>query len=286
MRSVPCLLAVGEPAPAGRQRCGLSDDDGRTVFSFAPGGLCMGNLHRSVDYNGGGIPNDGSTGPMRILVVEDDETVADALKGALEGAGFAVDQVSTAEHARAALAEESFDLATVDIGLPRGDGLQFLGWLRQAGQALPVLLITARDRLEDRVEGLELGADDYLTKPFEIAEVVARCRALIRRSKAAVSALIVHGALSVNLRGRTATVNGQRVDLTAREWAVLEYLVMHSDEVVSKERLLQAISGWDSQLTPNAVEVYVSRLRAKLEPGGVQLRTIRGLGYRLDGSAG
>ena len=145
-----------------------------------------------------------------------------------------------------------------------------------------MLLITARDQLTERVEGLELGADDYVAKPFEVTEVVARCRALIRRSKAAMSAEAVHGPLAVNLQGRTARLGGRPLELTAREWSVLEYMVMHPREVVSKERLLQAISTWDAQITPNAIEVYVCRLRSKLEPGGVRLRTIRGLGYQLD----
>ena len=219
---------------------------------------------------------------MRILVVEDDEAIGDALQSGLQRAGFAVDRVASAEHARAALSQEAFDLATIDIMLPRGDGLQLLQWLRRSGNALPVLLLTALDAACERVQGLELGADDYLGKPFEVAEVVARCRALIRRSKAALNDEMVHGPLTVNLRGRTARLRGEPLDLTAREWSVLEYMIVHPGEVVSKERLLQAISTFDAQITPNAVEVYVCRLRSKLEPGGVRLRGIRGLGYQLD----
>jgi DNA-binding response OmpR family regulator len=220
--------------------------------------------------------------PMRILVVEDDSIVADALKRGLQDAGFAVDQVANAEHALAAITQENFDLAVVDIGLPGVDGLELTRRLRREGHALPILILTARDSLEDRVDGLELGADDYLTKPFELPEVVARCRALIRRSKAAVATEFMHGSLTVDLRRHKALLSGHALDLTAREWTVLEYLLLHSQEIVSKERLLQAISSWDKEITPNAVEVYVSRLRGKLEPGGVRIRTVRGLGYRLE----
>jgi DNA-binding response OmpR family regulator len=219
---------------------------------------------------------------MRILVVEDDPIVADALQRGLQDAGFAVDQIGSAEHALAAIAQENFDLAVVDIGLPGVDGLELTRRLRREGHALPILILTARDSLEDRVDGLELGADDYLTKPFDLPEVVARCRALIRRSKAAVATEFVHGNLTVDLRRHKALLSGQALDLTAREWTVLEYLLLHSQEIVSKERLLQAISSWDKEITPNAVEVYVSRLRGKLEPGGVRIRTVRGLGYRLE----
>jgi DNA-binding response OmpR family regulator len=219
---------------------------------------------------------------MRILVVEDDEVVADALKRGLQDAGFAVGRVGSAEHALAAITRENFDLAVVDIGLPGVDGLELTRRLRREGHALPILILTARDTLEDRVDGLELGADDYLTKPFDLPEVVARCRALIRRSKAAVATEFVHGNLTVDLRRHKALLSGQSLDLTAREWTVLEYLLLHNQEIVSKERLLQAISSWDKEITPNAVEVYVSRLRGKLEPGGVRIRTVRGLGYRLE----
>jgi DNA-binding response OmpR family regulator len=219
---------------------------------------------------------------MRILVVEDDSIVADALKRGLQDAGFAVDQVGSAEHALAAIEQENFDLAVVDIGLPSMDGLELTRRLRREGRALPILILTARDSLADRVDGLELGADDYLTKPFDLPEVVARCRALIRRSKAAVATEFVHGNLTVDLRRHKALLSGEALDLTAREWTVLEYLLMHSQEIVSKDRLLQTISSWDKEITPNAVEVYVSRLRAKLEMGGVRIRTVRGLGYRLE----
>ena len=221
---------------------------------------------------------------MRILIVEDDELVADALKRGLTEAGFAVDRVASAEQAEAALATEEFDLAVVDIGLPKVDGLTLVRRLRRAGSRLPVLILTARDGLADRVDALDLGADDYLTKPFELPEVAARCRALIRRTRSATSAELHIGPLTLDLESRTAELGGQLLDVTRREWSILECLALDAGRVVRKEKLLRAIAGWDEELTPNAVEVYVSRLRAKLGEA-VAIRTVRGLGYRLDDPA-
>ena len=218
---------------------------------------------------------------MRILVVEDDELVADALRRGLAAAGFAVDRVTSAEQAEAALATEEFDFAVVDIGLPKSDGLTLVRRMRRAGSDLPVLILTARDGLADRVDALDLGADDYLTKPFELPEVAARCRALIRRTRSATSAELHIGALTLDLKSRTATLGGQPLEITRREWSILECLALDAGRVVRKEKLLRAIAGWDEELTPNAVEVYVSRLRAKLGEAAA-IRTVRGLGYRLD----
>jgi DNA-binding response OmpR family regulator len=218
---------------------------------------------------------------MRILIVEDDELVADALRRGLADAGFAVDRVGSAEQAEAALATEEFDLALIDIGLPKSDGLSLVRRLRRAGSDLPVLILTARDGLADRVDALDLGADDYLTKPFELPEVAARCRALIRRTRSARSAELRIGTLTLDLKSGTAALAGQPLDVTRREWSVLECLALDAGRVVRKEKLLRAIAGWDEELTPNAVEVYVSRLRAKLGDA-VAIRTVRGLGYRLD----
>jgi DNA-binding response OmpR family regulator len=218
---------------------------------------------------------------MRILIVEDDELVADALKRGLTDAGFVVDRVGSAELAEPALAAGEFDLAVVDIGLPQVDGLTLVRRLRRAGNATPVLILTARDGLADRVDALDLGADDYLVKPFELPEVAARCRALIRRTRSATSAELHVGPLSLDLASRTATLSGVPLEVTRREWALLECLALEAGRVVRKERLLRAIGGWDEELTPNAVEVYVSRLRGKLGDA-VPIRTVRGLGYRLD----
>ncbi|HZP65976.1 MAG TPA: response regulator [Rudaea sp.] len=218
---------------------------------------------------------------MRILVVEDDALVADALRRGLAQAGFAVDHLTSAEHAEAALDQEHFDLALVDVGLPGADGLELVRRLRAAGRQLPVLIVTARDGLADRVDALDLGADDYLVKPFALPELVARCRALIRRATSVVSAAMSLGTLHLDLAGRNARVGSRAVDLTRREWAVLECLALHAGQVVGKERLVQAIANWDDEITANAVEVYISRLRSKLGDA-IGIRTVRGLGYRLD----
>ncbi len=218
---------------------------------------------------------------MRILIVEDDELVADALKRGLGEAGFVVDRVGSAEQAEPALGTGEFDLAVVDIGLPQVDGLTLVRRLRRAGNTTPILILTARDGLADRVDALDLGADDYLVKPFELPEVAARCRALIRRTRSATSAELHVGPLSLDLASRTAVLSGSPLEVTPREWALLECLALDAGRVVRKERLLRAIGGWDDELTPNAIEVYVSRLRGKLGDA-VAIRTVRGLGYRLD----
>ncbi|MGN6518137.1 MAG: response regulator [Dokdonella sp.] len=222
---------------------------------------------------------------MRILVVEDDALVADAIRRGLGEAGYAVDHVDSAERAGTALGAESFDLAVVDIGLPGADGLTLLQRMRRGGSAVPVLILTARDALADRVSALDLGADDYLVKPFALPELVARSRALIRRSRSAASAELVIGTLRLDLAARRAEVDGVAVSLTRREWAVLECLALNIGRVVAKDRLLQAIANWDEDIGANAIEVYVSRLRTKLG-GAAPIRTVRGLGYRLDDAPG
>jgi DNA-binding response OmpR family regulator len=218
---------------------------------------------------------------MRVLVVEDDHVVGDAVQRALSLDGYAADHVDTAERAKAALHVETFDLAIVDIGLPREDGLTLVRDLRRRGRTVPILMLTARDGLSDRVNALDLGADDYLTKPFHVAELLARCRALVRRSNGVASTELVFGPLKMNLAHREAAIGDTRLELTRREWSVLECLVLNAGRVVSKEKLLSAVASWNDELTPNAVEVYVSRLRTKLGDA-VIIRVIRGLGYRLD----
>ena len=218
---------------------------------------------------------------MRILVVEDNELVADAIVRGLAMAGFAVDRAANAESALAALAAEHFDLALLDIGLPGADGLSLLRKLRAGGVNLPVMILTARDTAAAKVEALDLGADDFLTKPFEQAELAARCRALIRRSNLNTSGQLNLGRMRIDMTGRQLQIDGALVELTGREWLVLECLALNANRVVSKERLQQTAMGWDQAVTPNAVEVYVSRLRTKLAEAAT-IRAIRGLGYRLE----
>ena len=221
---------------------------------------------------------------MRILVVEDNDLVADAITLGLTTAGFAVDRSASAEAASNALAAEHFDLLVVDVGLPGEDGLSLVRRLRSRGATQPVLILTARDTLAIKVQALDLGADDFMMKPFEQAELAARCRALIRRANLHVSGRLQLGRLAIDLPRRHLAIDEKPVALTAREWAVLECLALNAGRVVSKDRLQQAIASFDQALTPNAVEVYISRLRAKLQEAAA-IRTVRGLGYRLDESA-
>jgi DNA-binding response OmpR family regulator len=218
---------------------------------------------------------------MRILLVEDNDLVADAIARGLGLAGFAVDRTSSAEHAASALAAEHFDLAVVDIGLPGEDGLSFVRRLRSQGKTLPVLILTARETVALRVEALDLGADDFLMKPFEQSELAARCRALIRRANLQTNGQLNFGRVRIDVAGRQLYIDEAQVELTGREWLVLECLALSAGRVVSKERLQQTIARWDQAMTPNAVEVYVSRVRAKLADAAL-IRTVRGLGYRLD----
>ena len=226
---------------------------------------------------------------MRLLLVEDDVMVASGIKLGLSDAGYAVDWVASAERAVEVLRQESFDLAIVDIGLPRMDGLELTRRLRrELASAMPVLILTARDALHDRVQGLDLGADDYMVKPFELPELLARLRALLRRSQAATSAVLSFGPLELDTALRQACIRPANggcavpIELGPREWTVMEYLLLNAPKPASKDKLLQALTGWDKEITPNAVEVYISRLRGKLEPHGLVLRSIRGFGYRLE----
>ncbi len=218
-------------------------------------------------------------------MIEDDALVADAVAAGLREAGFAVDRVETAEQGDTAVRHEHFDLLLLDLGLPGMSGIEWLRRLRaRAGveRRVPVLILTARDGVDDRVDGLNLGADDYIVKPFELRELVARCRALIRRTGAPVAEAASLGDLRMDATRRELRLGEELIELTPREWSIMEYLMLHADTVVSKDKLLQAISGWDDNLGPNAIEVYVSRLRAKLEGSRAMIRTVRGVGYRLE----
>ncbi len=218
---------------------------------------------------------------MRLLIVEDDDLVADAVARGLLAANFSVERTASAESALAALAAQDFDLAVIDIGLPGKDGLSLVRRLRSAGKALPTLILTARCTLADKVKALDLGADDFLSKPFEPAELAARCRALVRRAGGARDGVIKLNRLSVDLAGKRLCIDAAEVELTAREWLVLECLVRRTGLIVPKERLQQAFAQTDQDITANAVEVHVSRLRAKLGNAAV-IRSLRGLGYRLE----
>ena len=219
---------------------------------------------------------------MRLLLVEDDRMLADGIKQGLATAGYVVDAVGSAEEALDALTSDEFDAAIIDIGLPNMDGMELTQRLRQRGQDMPVLMLTARDALQDRVQGLDAGADDYMVKPFDLPELLARLRALLRRSQAATTSILTLGALSIDTAAHQVMADGQSLDVGPREWTVLQYLMLHAPKPVSKEKLLQSLTGWDKEITPNAVEVYISRLRAKLEPYGIALRSIRGFGYRIE----
>ena len=217
---------------------------------------------------------------MRILIVEDDDIVADAIARGLS-ADYSVLRVASAEAARAALETEEFALAVVDVGLPGADGLTLVRRLRGAGVAMPTLMLTARCTLADKVKALDTGADDFLSKPFEPAELAARCRALMRRAGGALEGIIKLNRLTVELTGRRLCVDDVEVELTAREWLVLECLVRKIGQIVAKERVQQALAGPEQDITANTVEVHVSRLRAKLGDAAV-IRSLRGLGYRLE----
>jgi two-component system OmpR family response regulator len=219
---------------------------------------------------------------VRILIVEDDATLASGIARILEGEGHAIDVVASGEQAVLGARQERFDVMILDVGLPGIDGFEVLRRLRATGLKIPVLVLTARDALDDRVRGLDLGADDYMPKPFAMPELAARVRALVRRSQAQTGPKIVHGPLVLDTLARRAHLNGDPLDLAAREWAVLEVLLARVEKIVSKESIIQAVASWGEELTPNAIEVYVSRLRAKLEPAGVRIRTVRGFCYMLE----
>ena len=218
---------------------------------------------------------------MRLLVVEDDDIVADAIARGLAAAKYSVLRVDSAEAAQAAMASEEFALAVIDVGLPGADGLTLVRRLRSGGKTIPTLILTARCTLNDKVKALDLGADDFLSKPFEPAELAARCRALMRRSSGALDGIIKLNRLSVDLPGKRLSIDGAEVELTAREWLLLECLVRRIGQVVSKERVQQALAAPDHEITANAIEVHVSRLRAKLGEAAM-IRSLRGLGYRLE----
>jgi two-component system OmpR family response regulator len=230
---------------------------------------------------------------LRILIAEDDEVLADGLSRSLRAAGYAVDVVGSGQAADSALAAQPFDVLILDLGLPGLPGLEVLRRLRARNAKVPVLILTAADSVELRVKGLDLGADDYMAKPFALSELEARVRALTRRSLAGGQAVLRNGALALDPAGRVATLNEVPLELSARELGLLEILISRPGRLVSKEQLVDHLCEWGEEVSTNAIEVYVHRLRKKIEPGGIRIVTVRGLGYSMqragepgEGSAG
>jgi two-component system OmpR family response regulator len=222
---------------------------------------------------------------MKILVVEDDTVLAAALTRALNQAAYTVDLVEDGEEANRVLDAATYDLVVLDIALPKLDGMAVLRRLRDRRSHVPVLILTARDTLEDRVAGLDLGADDYLTKPFDLPEFEARVRALIRRGHYNAGTSMTHGGLRFDTAGRRLYHDDEPIELSARELAVIELLLSRQGRVVSKEQMIDHLFGFGDDVGTNAIEVYVHRVRKKLEPFGIDIRTVRGMGYLLDKAA-
>lgn len=222
---------------------------------------------------------------MKILLVEDDPTLGEAVMLALRQAGFGVDWTRDGVKAETALAGFVYDAVLLDLGLPRREGLEVLRGLRRRGSTLPVLILTARDSVEDRVRGLDAGADDYLLKPFALNELLARLRALLRRAYGQGDTQIRVGRLSFDSVGRQARIDEAPLGLSARELEVLEILLNQRGRVTAKEAIADRLAGWDECVGENAVEVYIHRLRRKLDGSGVAIRTLRGLGYLLEAEA-
>jgi two-component system OmpR family response regulator len=220
---------------------------------------------------------------MRILIAEDDQVLADGLLRTLRASGAAVDHVANGSEADAALmTSQEFDLIILDLGLPKMHGLEVLKRLRARGNNLPVLILTAADSVDERVKGLDYGADDYMAKPFSLQELEARVRALTRRGMGSTTATINHGPLVYDQAGRVATIDGRMVELSARELGLLEVLLQRSGRLVSKDQLVERLCEWGEEVSNNAIEVYIHRLRKKIEQGPVRIATVRGLGYCLE----
>ncbi len=223
---------------------------------------------------------------MKLLLAEDDALLADALCTQLQGAGFEVVHAPNGAVADFLLQREAFDIAVLDVGLPMMDGLSVLKHLRQRQPDLPVLLLTARDSLDDRVAGLQAGADDYVTKPFDFPELLARLQALLRRSQRRLGAALQVARLTLDEGARRAFVAGEPIELSGREWSLLQLLVQHQGKVVTKEQIHAVWSEESGEVgVGNAIEVYVHRLRRKLEKAEVSIRTVRGIGYLLEPEA-
>lgn len=220
---------------------------------------------------------------MRILLVEDDRLLGDGVRAGLAQGGFAVDWAQDGEEALLAATTAAYDAIVLDIGLPKVDGWRVLRQVRASGNAVPVLVLTARDAIDDRVKGLDSGADDYLVKPFDLAELQARLRALLRRAKAVTEPVIRHGRISLDPAAHAVTLDGAPVDLSAREFATLQALLLNIGRPLSKSQIEDKLYGWGEEIESNTVEVYVHRLRRKLYPD--LIRTVRGIGYMVPKAA-
>jgi len=219
---------------------------------------------------------------LRILVVEDDNVLAAALTRALSQAAYAVDLAENGADANAALDSAAYDLVVLDLALPEVDGLDVLRRLRGRRVDVPVLVLSARDSLHDRVKGLDLGADDYITKPFDLPEFEARVRALMRRGQRRTTNVLRHGRLALDVEARRVFHDGRPLELSAREHALLELLLSRQGRVVTKEQIVERVFGWGEDVGSNTVEVCMHRVRRKLEPFGIEIRTVRGMGYLLE----
>ncbi len=215
-------------------------------------------------------------------MVEDDALLADGLIRSLKQADYTVDWIADGEEAESILRVLEFDLVILDLTLPNMDGLEILRVLRQRKVPVPVLIVTARSDVDNRVKGLDLGADDYLTKPFEMGEFDARVRALLRRSRADGLKALSCGALTLDMAARRAYVNDQPLDLPRREFHVLEVLMSRHGRIISKDQIIDSISDFSDEMNPSTVEIYIHRIRKKLEATDVTIRTIRGIGYILE----
>lgn len=219
---------------------------------------------------------------MRILLVEDDRALHSALLALLVQSGYAVDGVHDGASAEALLRAENFDLVILDLNLPQMDGLDVLRAMRARQGGAAVMILTARGSSDDRVRGLDLGADDYLAKPFDVREFEARVRSLLRRQAGLRASTVSLGALALDLTTRQFSAHGTAMDIPPRERALLELLVMRAGKVVAKEAIVQSLTSLDDILSDNAIEQYISRLRRRIAPLGLDLRTVRGIGYLLD----
>lgn len=219
---------------------------------------------------------------MRILLVEDNQALSEGLSAILRGSGYAVDAVADGASAEAVAAAEAYDLVILDLNLPEMDGLDVLRAMRARHNKAAVMILTARGTPEERVRGLDLGADDYMIKPFDVSEFEARIRMLLRRQAGLGSSVVQFGAVMLDLASRSFSADGVPLDIPAREVALLELLFLRAGKVVSKDAIVRSLTGFDEDLSANAIEQYVSRLRRRLAPHGLTVRTARGIGYYLE----